>query len=411
LRNATPASKKRGAKLPASSKPLISQSVRKKSRLSRARPSNTNASKTKSSNVTAAAIAAFAHEIRTPLTGILAISDMLATSDVPERERRWAETIKQGAEHLASLTTLFVDSARGGGRPALQREQFGLRALIRTIGDSLVGRATAKGLTADVAIESVPVVALGDGVRLRAALENLIDNAVKFTDRGGVALSAAAHLSESGQIALTVAISDSGIGLSLAEIRRLFRPFSQANLDIAARFGGAGLGLASVRKIARAMDGDVTVAARAGGGSVFTMTVILGSVGAALSTESVPLRPLRILCVEDNPFGRVVFKAVLTELGHHVTFIEQGAKAATAVAQGTFDVVLMDMVLPDIDGVAAIRQIRALAAPKGLVPVIGVSGRDRDRAAAISAGASAFAVKPVSPALLAELLSQATKTA
>ena len=403
-RRPTLAHKKRGAKAlatnkPLTCKPLTCKSVSRKSRVTG----------TKGSNATAAAIAAFAHEVRTPLTGILAISDMLATSDLPDRERRWAETIKQGAEHLASLTTLFVDLARGKGRPVLQREQFGLRTLIQTIGDSLTGRATAKGLTANITLApDIPAVALGDAVRLRAALENLVDNAVKFTDRGSVAMSATAHSSESGQLAVTVAISDSGIGLSLAEIGRLFRPFSQANLGIAARFGGAGLGLASVRKIARAMGGDVTVAARPGGGSVFTMTVILDRAGTPQNVETAS-RALHILCVEDNPFGRVVFKAVLGELRHNVIFIEQGEKAATSVEHGDFDVVLMDMVLPDITGIAAIRQIRALPPPKGSIPIIGVSGRDKDRAEAISAGANAFAVKPVSPAVLAELLSQTTE--
>ena len=137
-----------------------------------------------------AALAAFAHEVRTPLTGILAISNLLATSDLDERERRWVDTIKAGAEHLASLATLFVDAARsrGPGSPVRQ-DFFDLRALARSVGDSLAGRAAAKGLQCQVEIsEKLPAFVVGDPVRLRAALENLIDNAVKFTEAGGVAL-------------------------------------------------------------------------------------------------------------------------------------------------------------------------------------------------------------------------------
>ena len=195
-----------------------------------------------------AALAAFAHEVRTPLTGILAISNLLATSDLDERERRWVDTIKAGAEHLASLATLLVDAARSGG-PGLQVRQdfFDLRTLARNAGDSLTGRAAAKGLKSSVDIsEKLPGFAVGDPVRLRAALENLIDNAVKFTDHGSVALRVTALRSTKGSVAVAFAVSDSGIGLTLAEIKRLFRPFSQANVSIASRFGGAGLGLASV---------------------------------------------------------------------------------------------------------------------------------------------------------------------
>src|SRR4029078_10000836 len=149
-----------------------------------------------------AALAAFAHEVRTPLTGILAISNLLATSDLDERERRWVDTIKAGAEHLASLATLFVDAARSGG-PGLDVRQdfFDLRTLARNAGDSLTGRAAAKGLQSSVAIsEKLPAFAIGDPVRLRAALENLIDNAVKFTDHGSVTLRVTPLRSTRGRI-------------------------------------------------------------------------------------------------------------------------------------------------------------------------------------------------------------------
>src|SRR3954462_6560789 len=179
-----------------------------------------------------AALAAFAHEVRTPLTGILAISNLLATSDLDPRERRWVDTIKAGAEHLASLATLFVDAARSSG-PGLnvRHDFFDLRSLARNAGDSLTGRAAARGLQSSVEIsEKLPAFAIGDPVRLRAALENLIDNAVKFTERGDVTLQVSPLRARKdkikGKIGVAFAVSDSGIGLTLGEVKRLFRPFS-----------------------------------------------------------------------------------------------------------------------------------------------------------------------------------------
>ena len=207
--------------------------------------------------------------------------------------------------------------------------------------------------------------------------------------------------------------------MTLAEIKRLFRPFSQANVNIASRFGGAGLGLSSVKQLARAMGGDIAIAPRRGGGTTFTLTVVLsrpkGSVavmsGSDVDPSSSEARALRVLSVEDNPFGRVVLNTILTELGHHAEFIGQGEAAAERIARGEFDAVLMDMVLPGINGIEAIRQIRGLRPPLGRIAIIGVSGRADDETASRAAGADAFVVKPVSPRALATALLEATRRA
>jgi CheY-like chemotaxis protein/nitrogen-specific signal transduction histidine kinase len=385
------------------------------------RKARKHAAKTAGPGMVEAALAAFAHEVRTPLTGILAISDLLATSDLDERERRWVDTIKAGAEHLASLATLFVDAARDRNAVAgVRQDFFDLRALARSAGDSLAGRAAAKGLQSHVEISGkLPALVVGDPVRLRAALENLIDNAVKFTEQGGVALEVVPVRGVKGRIGVSFSVSDSGIGLALNEIKRLFRPFSQANVSIASRFGGAGLGLSSVKQIARAMGGDISVAQRRGGGTTFTLMVSLtrakaskaaGS-GANAVAPAAPAQALRILGVEDNPFGRVVLNTILTELGHSAEFIGRGEVATERIAQGDFDAVLMDMVLPGIDGIETIRRIRGLSPPLGRIPIIGVSGRGDDEAASRAAGADAFLVKPVSPRALATALLEATRRA
>jgi two-component system, sensor histidine kinase len=388
----------------------------------KAKPANAKTTKAKtgktSPGTVEAALAAFAHEVRTPLTGILAISNLLATSDLGERERRWVDTIKAGAEHLASLATLFVDAARSQGIHAGREDLFDLRALARSAGDSLAGRAAAKGLQASVEIsDKLPALVVGDSVRLRAALENLIDNAVKFTDQGAVALSVMPSGGADGKAGVAFAVSDSGIGLSLKEIERLFRPFSQANVSIVSRFGGAGLGLSSVKQLARAMGGDIMVAPRRGGGTTFTLMVTLPLARTAPTADSRAdaalgaTSPLRLLSVEDNPFGRVVLNTMLTELGHQAEFIGRGEDAPERLAQGGFDAVLMDMVLPGISGVEAIGRIRALAPPLGRIAIIGISGRAEDEAAARAAGADAFLVKPVSPRALATALPEATRHA
>ena len=386
----------------------------------RSRKAARPASKTAAPGIVETALAAFAHEVRTPLTGILAISDLLATSDLDERERRWVDTIKAGAEHLASLATLFVDAARGGRSGfGVRQDFFDLRTLAHSVGDSLAGRATAKGLQSRVEISGkLPAFVTGDPVRLRAALENLIDNATKFTEQGAVALTVRPAGEAKGKVAVAFAVSDSGIGLTLKEIKRLFRPFSQANVKIAARFGGAGLGLSSVKQLARAMGGDIVVAPRRGGGAVFTLTVQLTRAEVAPDDTDpgddhpqAQARGLRVLSVEDNPFGRVVLNAVLTELGHHAEFVSRGEDALERITQGGFDAILMDMVLPGIDGIEAIRRIRALGPPFGSAAIIGVSGRGDDEAAARAAGADAFLVKPVSPRALAIALLEVSRRA
>jgi CheY-like chemotaxis protein len=268
-------------------------------------------------------------------------------------------------------------------------------------------------LQAEVLIaDDLPETVTGDPVRLRAALENLIDNAVKFTQRGTVRLQAAAARGRRGHIKLVFTVSDSGIGLTAAEIRQLFRPFAQANADVGRRYGGAGLGLAFVKRLARLMGGDLTVTSAKGRGSRFRLTVLLAAAAGETAGEAPSLRaaapPRRraVLCAEDNPYGRVVLNTILTELGHRADFVGSGEEAVAAVARG-YDIVLMDVTLPGIDGLEATRRIRALAGAVGRTPIIGISGRTEpgDEAAARAAGMDGYMHKPLSPAALGEAIS------
>jgi two-component system, sensor histidine kinase len=363
-----------------------------------------------SARATDVALAAFAHDIRTSLTGILALGELLSSSNLGERERRWATGIKTSAEHLAALTALVVDAAKAEtGSLTLQQEVFRPRRLGEVLAESLEARAQTKGLDAEVTVGStMPDLVVGDAVRLRAALENLIDNAVKFTTNGAVRLDADAAPAKRGHIKLILAVSDSGIGLTPAEIKRLFRPFSQANADIARRYGGSGLGLAVVKRLARLMGGDLTVTSASGRGSRFCFTAVLPLASAEMAQErsarqifSPPTRRLAILCVEDNPYGRVILNTILTELGHHTDFAASGEEAVAAAMRG-YDVVLMDLTLPDIGGLEAARRIRALPGAAASTPIIGISGRSElgDEQAAQAAGMNFYLRKPLSPSAL-----------
>jgi CheY-like chemotaxis protein len=361
------------------------------------------------------AVAALAHEVRTPLTGILALGELLAASDLPERERRWAVAVKSAAEHLAQLTTLVVDGVKAKrGRLDLATAAFAPRRLAEAVAATLAARADAKGLTCEVMISAdLPERVVGESVRLRAALENLVDNAIKFTDRGAVGFAASAEPAARGRVRLIFAVTDSGIGMTKAEIGRLFRPFAQASREMASRFGGAGLGLVFVRRLAKAMGGDVTVASRRGRGSTFRLTAIVEEAEAEHKTAARgqvgadgPAPSLRILCAEDNPYGRVILNTILTELGHRVDFVGTGEGAVETVAAGAHDMVLMDVTLPGIDGIEATRRIRALAGDVARTPIVGISGRATpgDEAAARAAGMNAYLVKPLSPSALAAII-------
>ncbi|MBO0758381.1 MAG: response regulator [Bradyrhizobiaceae bacterium] len=369
------------------------------------------------------ALAAFAHDIRTPLTGILAIGELLATSELSDRERRWVATLRTTAEHLASLTTLVVDAARAEAKGlVLRQDMFEPKRLAESAAALFTVRATAKGLQSSVNIASdLPAWSRGDSLRLRAVLENLLDNAIKFTERGAVALTVDAQPLSRQRTRLIFSVSDSGIGISAAEVKRLFRPFAQASDSVAHRFGGAGIGLSFVRRLARAMGGNLTVMSKAGSGSTFRLSVVVANVtngsdnrGESRRLENMALAgpPLRILCLEDNPYGRVVMNTILTQLGYEADYVGTSDAAVDAVARGVYGLVLMDVKHGGIDGIEATRRIRALSGVAGRTPIIGISGHVEliDEAVARAAGMDAFLAKPVSPNGLASAIRAATGT-
>lgn len=362
------------------------------------------------------ALAALAHDIRTPLNGILALTELLAASELGERERGWAGAAKSAAEHLARYTTAVCDAVRAEAVGlTLRQDVFSPRPLAETIGAGLKARAAIAGLASDVAIaRNLPDRVTGDPVRLRAAIENLVDNAVKFTARGTIALDVSAAAARGGRVRLVFAVTDSGIGLKADEVKKLFRPFAQASAAVARRYGGIGLGLTLVKRLAKAMGGDLTVASKPGRGSTFRLTVMVEKANGASgrkkpahsSDAAQKVRSLQILCVEDNPYGRVVMNTILSEFGHRIDFAGTGETGVEAVARGAYDLVLMDMTLPGIHGIETARRIRALEGAASRIPIVGLSGRGgpEEEETARAAGMDFYLTKPVSPAVLAETI-------
>ena len=384
---------------------------RRKSKVVKRRRASSRAS-TADPRAIEAALAGIAHDIRTPLTGIVALAELLATSDLGAREREWANAVKSGADHLAALATLIVDAAKADAKGlVLRNEPFSPRALGETVGIALAARANNKAIKSEVTIaRDLPAMVSADVLRLRAALENLADNAVKFTHEGTVTFTVSADPAPRRRTRLIFTFADSGIGMSASDLKHLFRPFAQASADIAKRYGGAGLGLSFVKRIAKAMGGDLTVTSGRGRGSRFQLTILAEPVDAQganrVDPRPVSTRSLSILCAEDNPYGRVVMNTILRELGHRVDFAETGEAAVAAVARGGYDVVLMDVMLSGLNGVEATQRIRALPGSASKTTVIGISGRGErsDEQAARAAGMNVYLAKPVSPGKLAQVL-------
>jgi two-component system, sensor histidine kinase len=360
-----------------------------------------------------AALAGIVHDIRTPLTGVVALAELLATSDLGARERGWAAAIKSGAEHLSALTTLIVDAVKTDAAGlTLQHEPFVPRHLAEAVAEGLAARAGNKRIKTEIKIaDDLPALVAGDALRLRAVLENLIDNAVKFTHEGAVVFNAGAKPASRKRVQLVFTVADTGIGIAARDLKNLFRPFAQASEAVARRYGGAGLGLVFIKRVAEAMGGKFRVTSKPGRGTSFHLAVPVDIVEVSAQTERVGAptavsRALSILCAEDNPYGRVVMNTILTELGHRANFVESGESAVDAVSRVSYDAVLMDVVLAGLDGIAATRRIRALPGKAGRIAVIGISGRTEsgEEAVARAAGMDFYFVKPVSPSRLAQAL-------
>jgi len=376
-------------------------------------------------------LAVMSHEIRTPLNGILGmvglLQDLPIGTPIGADERDSLAIIAGSGQSLLQLVNDILDFSRiDAGRMELERTAFDLRALVRNAVELLQPQARKKGLKLSIEFAAdLPLRAAGDPSRLRQVLLNLVGNAVKFTEIGSVSVSARMIEDDGALVRIEFRIADTGIGISAEAQARLFNAFEQADNSTSRRFGGSGLGLAISRELVRMMSGDITVESAPGRGSVFRFTVQLSARRAsdrpqssealpppppvAEPVEQAPLPPLRILIADDNATNRVVASRVLERHGHKVVAVEDGQEAVLAAQQDEFDLVLMDMMMPGMDGLEATRRIRELPSPLALIPVVGLTANTQpeDLIACREAGMNAVASKPISAAKLLEAIGQA----
>ena len=362
-------------------------------------------------------LANMSHEIRTPLNGVIGVAQALSGTPMNERQQEMLELIRSSGATLQHLLSDILDLARvESGRMELRSEPFDLAKAVNEAAQLYAAQAEEKGLRFFVeAPEDTRVWIDGDVVRLKQILTNLVSNAVKFTTQGLVSLSISRGVGAEGEPVFRFMVSDTGVGFDAAARARLFSRFEQADGTITRRFGGTGLGLAICRELAGMMGGDLDCESEPDGGSTFILTVPLNEVAAPMRetapvevSSAQPDRPLRVLLADDHPTNRKVVELVLSQIDVELVVTEDGAEALAAFRDHAFDVVLMDMQMPVMDGLTATREIRlhetAMGAARTPVVMLTANALPEHMAAAREAGADHHLSKPFGADALIELV-------
>lgn len=353
-------------------------------------------------------LANMSHEIRTPLNGVLGMVEVLRGTPLDNQQREYLAHIRHSGNALLSLLDDILDYSRvEAGRIKLEQTDFDPRRLFDELMFLLSTQAENKGIGLALTVDpQMPAMLRGDPGRLRQVLLNLLGNAVKFTAQGEVRLTVECLARQGGENRLRFAVSDSGIGMDQHTQQHLFDRFEQADSSIARRYGGSGLGLAIVYELVRLMGGSVQVESKLGRGSRFEVELTLpdGQPAPVAEEEAdVVLPPLHVLVVDDDAINRVVASALLTRDGHRVTTVDNGTAALMRITQEPFDLVLMDLGMPGMDGMETTRRLRASGAT---LPVIGLTAHvlPEQQRACIQSGMNAVLHKPVQAAKLNKVL-------
>ncbi|MFL6664178.1 MAG: ATP-binding protein, partial [Rhizobacter sp.] len=361
-------------------------------------------------------LANMSHEIRTPFHGLLGMMSLLQETSLSTQQSGYLHTAKESANHLLAILNVILDISKlESGNLQVAPEPVDLARLVREVDALMRVQAQAKGLELNITMDAdVPRWVRADPTRLKQILFNLLSNAVKFTPAGHVHLKI-----ESGTAAaagrVVFSVIDTGIGMDTATQARVFQRFVQADDTTSRSHGGTGLGLEISRSLARLMGGDITVKSEPGKGSCFVLVLPLAKIGppapGAATAGGAPGgtgRMLKVLVAEDHPVNRLYLEAVLDKLGHQAVFAENGEEAVRAAQAEDFDVVLMDLHMPVMDGFAAARAIRALPLPRGAMPIVALTAdafqdsQDHARAA----GMDEMLTKPAHLPQLRELLAR-----